>query len=312
MMTVTGIKRTRSVVKKEEEETAAIVETVAKTKEEVVVEIKELPQEFIDAHTEEFIKCCRQVLKVDPTLLPVLAAGNFSHHLKKSTEIKTDTPEEFLQDCFAKLGGAIVGQQISNTAAKNIRDRLCNHFGGNFPGYQILFDSLQDPEKRVEIKACGLSARKVDYMESLATYFTQHTKEVEALFTGADNDQEIIDALVGNVKGIGPWSANMFLVNALRRPNVFTPDDLGIARGFSNYASQRPKLVAELMKERTIVKKSKIKHKKYNWKIYDSDIMESCAQRFQPNRTLFMFLLWRLSSDDIQFMVKMQEEFMAS
>lgn len=314
---MTRSKRTRAAVAKESTLMAAEVRIATSTDGGDAVPI-ELPREFIEAHTAYFIKACRFVLNVDPTLLPVLVAGNFSHYLKTvikaSPEITKEVapPKVDLQECFAKLGGAIIGQQISNTAAKSIRTRVCDYFGGSFPTYEALNTALKDPHKRQEIKECGLSLRKLGYLESLAQYFTSKTNEISILFNGEDNDEEIIKQLVDNVKGIGPWSASMFLINALRRPNVFTADDLGIARGFSNYVSKRPELIAELMSQRTVVKKSKIKHKKYNWKIYDSDIMELCAQRFQPYRTLFMFLLWRLSSDDMEFMVKMQEEFMQS
>ncbi|CAL9728178.1 DNA-3-methyladenine glycosylase [Monosporozyma unispora] len=312
---MTRAKRTQNDIKleetqaKKEEEGVAVAKVVVK---QIIAITTDLPQDFIKTHTDAFIKMCQFVLKVDPTLFPVIIAGNFGHYLKTGLATNPSEGKVDLQDCFAKLGGAIIGQQISNTAAKNIRERVCNYFGGDFPTYKELNYALKDPKKSQEIKECGLSARKLSYLKSLAQYFTDKIDEIEILFNGKDNDEEIIENLVSNVKGIGPWSANMFLINALRRTNVFTADDLGIARGFSNYASKRPELIEELMKERTIIKKSKIKHKKYKWKIYDSDIMELCAERFKPYRTLFMFLLWRLSSDDMEFMVKMQEEFMAS
>ncbi|CAL9733570.1 DNA-3-methyladenine glycosylase [Monosporozyma servazzii] len=305
-------------VKKEEEGVAAvkelIKEVITTTPNDLSVSISntDLPAEFIETHSEFFIKMCQFVLKVDPTLFPVLIAGNFSHYLKSPLESSTEVLKVDLQGCFAKLGGAIIGQQISNKAARSIRERVSNYFGGDFPTYEALYEAFKDPQKSQEIKECGLSARKLSYLESLAQYFTDNIDEIEALFNGKDNDDEIIEQLVANVKGIGPWSANMFLMNALRRTDVFTPDDLGIARGFSNYASKRPELIEELMKERTVVKKSKIKHKKYNWKIYDNDIMELCADRFKPYRSLFMFLLWRLSSDNMESMMKVQEEFMTS
>lgn len=322
-------KRTQDIVKREEleakEELKVKEEGVAAVKDlikevvtttpndlDVSITTTELPAEFIETHSEFFIQMCQFVLKVDPTLFPVLIAGNFSHYLKSSLKTNTDVFKVNLQDCFAKLGGAIIGQQISNKAASSIRERVSNYFGGDFPTYKALNEALKDPKKSQEIKECGLSVRKLSYLESLAQYFTDKIDEIEALFNGKDNDEEIIEQLVANVKGIGPWSANMFLMNALRRTDVFTPDDLGIARGFSNYASKRPELIEELMKERTVVKKSKIKHKKYNWKIYDNDIMELCADRFKPYRSLFMFLLWRLSSDNIETMMKVQEEFMTS
>lgn len=286
-------------------------------KKQKLVDCK-LPSDFIELHSESFIESCNHILEVDPTLLPVITAGKFSQYLKSNQRTATATASNNnkvdLQECFTKLANAIIGQQISNRAAKGIRDRIYNYFNGQFPTFKVLYDSLQDPVIRKEIKSCGLSDRKLGYLESLSQYFNERTQEIEVLFTldsdGHENDQEIIDHLVENVKGIGPWTAAMFLITGLRRENVFTADDLGIARGFSNYISTRKDLLEDLMKKRTTIKKSKIKHKKYKWKVYDNDIMESCAERFEPNKTLFMFLLWRLASDDIEDMVKVQEEFM--
>ena len=280
-----------------------------------------LPSDFIELHTEPFIEACNHILNVDPSLLPVITAGNFSQYLKTNNPSALNTANQIdLQSCFTNLANAIIGQQISNKAAKSIRDRLYSYFNGRFPTYQILYTSLQDPLKRKDIKSCGLSERKTIYLESLSKYFNDNPQEIRDLFSldvsDNENDQRIIDQLVANVKGIGPWTASMFLITGLKRPNVFTADDLGIARGFSNYISTRTDLLNDLIANRrsksTIRKRSKIKHKRYKWKIYDNDIIESCAQRFKPYKTLFMFLLWRLSSDNIEDMVKIQEEFMQS
>ncbi|KAK5960609.1 DNA-3-methyladenine glycosylase II PWA37_002036 [Arxiozyma heterogenica] len=282
-----------------------------------------LPSHFIELHSESFIEACNHVLEVDPTLLPILTAGNFSQYLKSDQSIGTckdhnnnnnNNNTVDLQECFSKLANAIIGQQISNRAARSIRERLYNYFDGQFPAFKTLYDSLQDPIIRKEIKSCGLSDRKLIYLESLSQYFNERIKEIETLFTldtnDYENDQRIIDHLVKNIKGIGPWTASMFLITGLKRQNVFTADDLGIARGFSNYIATRKELLNDLIERRISIKRSKIKHKKYKWKIYDNDIIESCAQKFEPHRTLFMFLLWRLSSDNIEDMVKIQEEFM--
>ena len=78
----------------------------------------------------------------------------------------------------------------------------------------------------------------------------------------------MIESLVMNVKGIGLWSVKMFLIFGLKRMDVFVFEDLGIVRGFLKYFLDKLELEKELMCERKVVKKSKIKYKKYNWKIH--------------------------------------------
>ena len=95
--------------------------------------------------------------------------------------------------------------------------------------------------------------------------------------------------------------SSMFLVSGLRRFDIFAPEDVGVARGFARYIGERPELLAELQQEikdegpARKRKKSPVKHKTTTWKIYDIDLMEKCADRFAPYKTVFMFLLWRLS-----------------
>lgn len=278
-----------------------------------------LPEKFIELHSAEFVEACNHILSFDPELRSTILAQDFVLYLKDDPTVNPDKnptgtviheDNSFLQNCFVKLAMAIIGQQISNNAAKSIRERFKNYFDGNFPTYQLLFDNIRDPLKRLEIKNCGLSERKTIYMESLSRYFTEQNDEILKLFKELNNDDDVVNALVDNVKGIGPWTAKMFLITGLKRLNVFAPEDLGIARGFSRYMSDKPNLVKELMSNRKIIKKSKIKHKKLNWKIYDDDIMEDYALRFKPFRTVFMFLLWRLSSEP-QKTKQLENEFMS-
>lgn len=273
-----------------------------------------LPEEFISQHSVEFIKACNHILSFDPELRSTILSNNFLLYLKNDTAVDSKglsvKDDVFLQNCFVKLATAIINQQLSNKAAKSIADRFKNYFDGVFPTFETLYTSLRDPIKREEIKKCGLSERKTMYMESLSQYFTEKREEILTLFKQRDNDDDVIDALVENVKGIGPWTAKMFLITGLKRLDVFAPEDLGIARGFSRYMANKPDLVKELMSSRQLIKKSKIKHKKLNWKIYDDDIMENFALRFEPFRTVFMFLLWRLSSEP-EKSKESENEFMA-
>lgn len=270
-----------------------------------------LPEDFLNQHIAPFREGCKRILRQDPSLRPLILMREFPLFLKTHDDSVSQTVD--LQYCFGKLGGAIIAQQLSGKAANSIKGRLLAQYDNEFPTYKDLQSDLADPAKRVRIHSAGFSQRKMEYMDSLCTYFVNNEARLRILFGEDGTDEEIVNDLVKEVKGIGPWSAKMFLVTALRRMNVFAPEDLGLARGTSNYLKDRPELVAELLAARgPSVKKSKIKHKKLNWKIYDIDIMESCAERFQPFRTIWMFLLWRMSSTNIDALLKTESEFTES
>ncbi|CCD23340.1 DNA-3-methyladenine glycosylase II NDAI_0B03050 [Naumovozyma dairenensis CBS 421] len=263
----------------------------------------EIPKEFALKHIEEFNKACQYIIKVDPTLLEPLLIHEAPLYLLTSEADNT------LQSYFARLASVIVAQQLSGHAAKSIKKKFIEHFDNKFPTYKDLYHDLKDDDERKQILACGLSQRKMTYLDSLTTYFYENEENIRKLFDGKDNDQEIIDELVKNIKGIGPWSAKMFLITGLRRFDVFAAEDLGIARGFSKYLSDKPELVKSLISTRGVIKKSKIKHKKVNWKIYDDDIMEKCAERFAPYRSVFMFILWRMSNTHLDAVIKNENDF---
>jgi DNA-3-methyladenine glycosylase II len=126
-------------------------------------------------------------------------------------------------DHYGALVRAIVGQQLSVLAARAIYGRLTERFGGRPPTPQeILAD---DPE---ELRAAaGLSRAKVGFLRSLA----EHTLSGELELARLDElgDEEVIAELVA-VKGIGEWSAHMFLMFHLERPDVLAVGDLGIRR----------------------------------------------------------------------------------
>jgi DNA-3-methyladenine glycosylase II len=117
-----------------------------------------------------------------------------------------------------------VGQQLSVRAARSIYGRLVEHFGGRTPTpEEVLAD---DPE---ELRAAaGLSRAKVSFLRSLAEHIVSGELELDRL--GDLPDDEIIAELTA-VKGIGEWSAHMFLMFQLERPDVLAVGDLGIRRG---------------------------------------------------------------------------------
>ena len=124
-------------------------------------------------------------------------------------------------DVYGALVRSITGQQLSVKAAASIYGRLVARFDGRTPTpEQILAD---DPE---ELRAaCGFSRAKVAYLRSLAEHVLSGELEIDRL-TELD-DGEVIRELT-EVKGIGEWTAHMFLMFTLHRPDVLPVGDLGV------------------------------------------------------------------------------------
>ncbi|SCU83628.1 LAME_0C05908g1_1 [Lachancea meyersii CBS 8951] len=263
-------------------------------------QLGQLPKDFRQRHIDSFNKGCEAILDVDSTLYDTIITKDFSLFLQK------EQPEMTLNHHFMKLASSILAQQISGAAANSIKQKVVNRFG-EFPSFNEMA-GLFKQGKSQELRECGLSARKVLYLESLANYFNDNEEDVKILLT-KDNDT-IASELVSNIKGIGPWSAKMFLVTSMERMDIFAADDLGVARGCSKYLDSHPEILKDLMSKRgPIIKRSKIKHVKKNWKIYDEDIVEQCGELFAPYRTIFMFLMWRLSQTNVEVMAKRENDF---
>jgi DNA-3-methyladenine glycosylase II len=143
-------------------------------------------------------------------------------------------------DAFTTLARSIVGQQISVKAAQSVWDRFAGTVGG--PATRLQPDdvlALEVPRMR----EAGLSARKCEYLLDLARHFSED--RVHVLQWAEMDDEAIIDELVA-IRGIGRWTAEMFLIFHLMRPNVMPLDDLGLIKGISlNYFSGEPVSRAE-------------------------------------------------------------------
>ena len=122
---------------------------------------------------------------------------------------------------FVTLSRAIVGQQISVKAAQSVWDKVCLCAGEITPQSVLA-------RKRSELRACGLSERKVEYIADLAQHFLDRAIHVQRW---PDMDDEAVIAELIQVRGIGRWTAEMFLIFSLLRPDVFPLDDLGLQKG---------------------------------------------------------------------------------
>lgn len=135
-------------------------------------------------------------------------------------------------DAFHTLARAIVGQQISVQAADTVWARLCACVQQLAPGPVL----AQPPEA---LRACGLSQRKVDYLRDLATQF--HDGRLQPATWRHLPDADLIARLTA-VRGIGIWSAEMFLIFHELRPDVFPLDDIGLQRAVAAHylSGERP------------------------------------------------------------------------
>ena len=158
---------------------------------------------------------------------------------------------------FEDLIDAITSQQLSGKAAKTIFNRIKDLVGGEMTPENILSKTDQ------ELRDCGLSWAKVSYVKDLASRVKSGELEINKL--DKLSDEEVIKELVA-VKGIGRWTAEMFLMFSLGRADTFPVDDLGIKKGFEKVTG----------KKWDKVKSAKFAEK--NWK---------------PYRTIASWYLWR-------------------
>jgi DNA-3-methyladenine glycosylase II len=124
-------------------------------------------------------------------------------------------------DAFLTLARAIVGQQISVKAAQSVWNRLALVVPEMAPQHVLA-------QERPRLRACGLSDRKVEYIADLAQHFSDGTVHVARW--PQMSDEEVIAELI-QVRGIGRWTAEMFLMFNLMRPDVLPLDDLGLQKG---------------------------------------------------------------------------------
>jgi DNA-3-methyladenine glycosylase II len=162
-------------------------------------------------------------------------------------------------DAYGALVRSIVGQQLSTKAARTIYERLTELFGGHTPTPRELLDA--DPE---DIRAAGLSRPKVAYLRDLAEHVEDGELDLERLAELPDDE---VIAQLTEIKGLGVWTAHMFLIFHLGRPDVLPVGDLGIRR-----AAQLSYGLDDLP---------------------DSAELEQLAEPWRPYRSLACLYLWR-------------------
>jgi len=130
------------------------------------------------------------------------------------------------RDRFGMIVRSIISQQISTSAARSIRRRLLDLVGPNGLTAQRL--AQFDLEK---LRSAGLSPQKAGYVSDLAQKVSDGTVNLRHI--GRLSDERVVESLT-QIKGVGRWTAQMFLIFALGRPDVFPHDDLGVRTAIRN------------------------------------------------------------------------------
>jgi DNA-3-methyladenine glycosylase II len=185
--------------------------------------------------------------RVDPQLEVVInTVGKYSIRLRT--------------DAFQSLVESIIYQQLAGSAANVIYTRFIKYYNNMMPTPMDII-STSDMELKSKI---GLSSKKVHYLKDLATKIAERKLSLDLLTTLSD--EEIINQLI-QVKGIGRWTAEMFLIFCLGRPDVLPVTDLGIRKAMHNIYS-----LSELPKPAEML---------------------AIAQPWRPHRTVATWYLWK-------------------
>lgn len=163
-----------------------------------------------------------------------------------------------LGDPFSVLVYSIIGQQISGFAARAIAGRLTERFGGRMPTPKELL-TLDD----AALKTVGLSRMKMEYLRSLAEHIISGQLQIDHLDKLSDDQ---VREQITSSKGLGRWTADMFLLINLDRPDILPIGDLGIRT-----AIQRLYRLDHLPTPKEV---------------------EAIGEKWRPNRSLASFYLW--------------------
>ena len=185
---------------------------------------------------------------------PVMARLVDEHRAVVRRDLRRERPG----DAYGALLRSIVGQQLSTKAASTIYGRLLQLFDGHAPTPRQLLAA--DPEL---IRAAGLSRPKIAYLRDLALHVEEGTLELHRLPELPDGE---VSAQLTAIKGLGQWTADMFLMFHLGRPDVLPVGDQGIRRAAQLQYRLR--------------------------KLPDPKRLERLARPWRPYRTLACLFLW--------------------
>ncbi|RJQ13773.1 DNA-3-methyladenine glycosylase 2 family protein [Candidatus Parcubacteria bacterium] len=171
---------------------------------------------------------------------------------------KINIPKPY-RNFFQFLVAAIINQQLSSKAAATIVKRFEALFPGKkFPTPKTV---LKMPTRK--LRSCGMSGSKVEFIKDVARHFDKGFINVKKLRHWSD--EEVVEHLV-RIHGVGRWTAEMFLMFALSRPDVFSPGDLGLRRAIQRLYKMKKEPAPKQLKE--------------------------ISEKWKPYRTLASLYLW--------------------
>lgn len=177
--------------------------------------------------------------------------------MRQLTQRFEDTALDSRGNAFTTLARSIVGQQISVKAAEKVWQKVVAAVPETTPYTILNIDESM-------LRACGLSFRKISYLQDLSQHFTNGN--LNEVSWNEMNDESVIAQLT-RVKGIGRWSAEMFLIFHMLRPDILPMDDIGLQRAIRiHYNANQP---------------------------IDKSAMHTIAATWQPWRSVATWHLWR-------------------
>jgi len=168
------------------------------------------------------------------------------------------TIDPSMVDPFDTLIVSIISQQLSVKAAATIEGRVRDLAGKRFRPTKLVNFSHE------QLRACGLSNRKVEYIQGIADAVKRRKLSFKKLENASD--EQVIKKLV-ELRGVGKWTAEMFMIFSLGRIDIFSPLDVGLQRGMRHL---------------------------FGDKAHDLAAMEKLAERWQPYRSIASWYLWKI------------------
>lgn len=177
-------------------------------------------------------------------------------YLKPLFETVGDVEVSLSDDYFLSLVSAIVSQQLSGKVAQVIYQRIMDYYDHDITPQKIINTDKE------ELRSLGISYQKINYLKSLAE--TLLTNDIDLTHLDDMSDETIIESLV-KVKGIGRWTAQMFLMFSLGREDVIAPLDLGLRKAYGSLLGREISV----------------------------DELEKLSEQWRPYRSIVSFYLWK-------------------
>ena len=236
---------------------------------------------------------CEHLVSIEPKLAPLIA--------KHECRIFTEAGLAETIDPFNALASSIISQQVSGAAATSIRKKFISLFDlppslpkereegeGEGEDHDLHSQNVFPTPEQVAatdlavLRTAGLSARKAEYIQDLASRFASGELSAKILIEASYD--ELLAKLTA-VRGLGKWSVEMFACFGLKRMDVFSTGDLGVQRGMAALVGRDV---------------AKLKAKGGKWKYMSEREMVEISDRFAPYRSLFMWYMWRIEGTEVE------------